>query len=123
MLFILVLFSLLLLSIVGITALIIYKIVRTGNDIEEIIYSGISADDFRKKLVHLFDYTCKKSNHCVLPIVRNTFNSIKGRVLNKHTAFTDRMNGKGDTSQKGAASFFLKRISEHKKEVIKNGRR
>ncbi len=121
MLFTLVLFSLLLVSIIGITALIVYKILCV-NGVEEITSDRILSDDFKKKLRHLFDYICKKSNHYVLPMVRNIFNSIKGRIQNKHIAFTDRMNGKGDTKYKGAASFFLKNISEHKKATHRDGK-
>jgi len=115
MLFTFVSFSLLLVSIIGITSLIVYKMLRVSRGMETVTYDSISPDDFRKKLVYFFNYTCKKGNHCVLSRVKKTFNLTKGRILDKHSTFTDRMNGKGNTSKKGAASFFLKSVSEHKK--------
>jgi len=106
MLFTLVLFSLLLVSVIGITALIAYKIFRMGRDMETVTSDGISVGAFRKKLVHLFEHTCRKSNHSVLPKVKRTFTSVKRRVLDKHVAFTDRMNG---NKQKGRSLIFLKK--------------
>ncbi len=117
MLFTLVLFSLVLVSIIGIILLIIYKMMRIGRDTETVTSGGTSPDALKKKLTHFFEGACKKSAHFVFPKVKNIFHVVKRRISDKHVAFTDRMNGKGDTSKKGAASFFLKNVAEHKRTL------
>ncbi len=122
MLFTIILFSLLLVSIIGITSLVIYKMLCVGRDMEIVTASSISVNVFKRKLAYFFDEACRTSTHSVFPKVKNTFNIIKGRISDKHIAFSDKMNGKGNTSKKGAASFFLKNVAEHKKAFHRDGK-
>jgi hypothetical protein len=117
---VLVLSSLLLISIVGIIALLSYKMVRiahTGGEVNINTISGISADVFKNKLIDLFEHTHRKGAHFVFWGGRYVYNKAGKHVSGKFNEFTDSMNGKGDTSKKGAASFFLKSVSEHKKAL------
>jgi len=122
MLFILVLSSLLLISIIGIAALITYKIMCKECPRTENVPSGVFSNVLREKLAHIFERTHKKSTHVVFPKLRNIFNTVRKNISDRHSAFVDSMNGKGDTSQKGSASLFLKNVSEHKKLIHKDDR-
>jgi hypothetical protein len=112
-----VLSSLLLISIVGIITLLSYKIVRITGGGEVNTSGGVSADILKNKLVHLFEHTHRKGAHFVFSRGRDVYNKAGKHVSGRYTVFADAMNGKGDISKKGAASFFLKSVSEHKRKM------
>jgi len=112
-----VLFSMFFISIAGITALLSYKIMRMAGGGESNISNGISADVFKDKVIRLFERTHKKGTHFVLKTSKRAYSKAGKRISERYTVFSDTMNGKGDVSKKGAASFFLKSVSEHKKKI------
>ena len=64
-----------------------------------------------------FECACKKGTHLVFLRVADVCHKAGKHVSGKYAVFADSMNGKGDTKQKGAPSFFLKSVSEHKKKM------
>ncbi len=119
---IIILFSMLFVSIVGIVALFSYQIMRVahsevGKKREDVFSDIIPVDMIKDKCIYLSKYFYRKCVHFIFIKGKNVYNKAGKHVSDKYIVFSDTMNGKGNVSKKGAASFFLKRVSEHKREM------
>lgn len=125
---IIVLSVILLMSIVGISSLLVYKFIKiTGNvHIHNVDYNSIHrkyTDIIKDSILYIFERVLKKITKTAFIKSRYIYNKAIKHIYNKYLIFVDSMNGKGNVGKKGAASFFLKSVSEYKKEVMKNKRK
>jgi len=112
----------LLVSTMGLISLLGYKAYKVGDMAYGNEYLNQS-DVIKDRLIHILEHVFKNSTRTAFSKGKYVCGVASKHVYKKYSLFSDTMNGKGDISKKGAASFFLKSVSEHKKEVVKNGRK
>ena len=105
----------------GTIGLVAYKIAHGIDEYEErsIVVSSVGSFSvlLRRKLDHLF--TQARTIHFPV-LVERTIMVCRGAaraIVKRYGKFRASMEGRGSIDQKGAVSFFLKTVAEHKKKL------
>ncbi len=114
-----------LVSLCVVASMLAYKMFKVDKSLEV-----VSGHDVHKIVSFHTKSVLKKTSRESVKILRFLFVviSIKARpvlkrikkiLINQYNDFFDSVNGKDEIKEKGAASFFLKTVAQHKKEIKK----